>query len=636
MLAWLLLFGLTVFAAFASLGVTLRAEPEGRAEAGVLWTASFIALICAPILALGYAGQLRPALVALASIACSLAAFALSARGPGPRAHARAIGGAALGLLRLPGDALHLAFEARSFAFLGLVVAALSIALSASLSWLAPSESWDGFFYHEPIVALALQNHGFGVVPLPPNMVVQAINGYPRLCEALALWFVIFTDRRLIEIGNTLAAPGLMLALYVIARRYCADRVPLLGFCAALFLMPAVLTQTRSSMIDVQVGFFLLVALHFATRPVFRLRDALAATLGMALITGAKSSALTLVPPLMIVTWARVLWFHGKARRGAALSVIAAGSSAIAGLGALTFARNFRAFGNPVWPVTFDLPALGIHWRGLVTLQQMTPGKPLRALVAQKFHSPVAGLSDVLARDYGYGVPWIVVPLGLVSVIVALAVVIRARAARRPDAITESFLLLAGLGAVLVAASPSLSIARYNVHIVALLMVAVAWSAGRMRASLRFHEGAAAATLLFTLVRLIWTDWFFGVDTKTLRALLQRSASERATMYFGDYHMPPDVARAREREIGPGDLVVFTQETAFPGVLWNEQLSNRVEYLERGDTRAFLVELEARRPKWVVVGSATALRAALARAGAEWELVGPACRQDKTEAFRRR
>src|SRR5437773_419477 len=102
---------------------------------------------------------------------------------------------AAEALLGLPRDAFQLAFRARSFALLGLACATMAILVSAWLTYLAPSESWDGFFYHEPIIGLALQNHGFRMVTLPPSMVVQPINGYPRLCEAFALWFVVFTDK---------------------------------------------------------------------------------------------------------------------------------------------------------------------------------------------------------------------------------------------------------------------------------------------------------------------------------------------------------------------------------------------------------------------------------------------------------
>src|SRR5262249_27524621 len=153
------------------------------------------------------------------------------------------------------------------------------------------------------------------MVSLPRLQVVQAANGYPRLCEAFALWFVIFTDKTLVEIGNTLAAPGLMLSVYVIGRRYSTDRVSLIGSSSILLLMPGLRTQTCPSMIDLPGGFFLIAAIHFATRPALRARDAIAATLCMVLVAASKSSALTLVPPIALVAYVRLLrvcWRDGR------------------------------------------------------------------------------------------------------------------------------------------------------------------------------------------------------------------------------------------------------------------------------------------------------------------------------------
>lgn len=107
-------------------------------------------------------------------------------------------------------------------------------------------------------------------------------------------------------------------------------------------------------------------------------------------------------------------------------------------------------------------------------------------------------------------------------------------------------------------------------------------------------------------------------------------------MNVADFQMPPETARAREAELGPGELVVFTQEMAFPGVLWNHRMSNRVEYVELTGAPAFLAEIEARHPKWMVVGAKSPGHAVLAAQPAAWEYVGVACTQDQTVAFRRR
>lgn len=628
-----LLFALTSFAAFAALGVTLRAEPEGRAETGVLFTAVLYGIVCLPVFALGYTGALYPSSLAALSLVTSALAFALSARRRGLGAHARAIGAAAKALCLLPREALGLAYRKGSTSLLGLACAMGALALSAWITYLAPSESWDGFFYHEPIIGYAIQNHGFRMVSLPPNMVVQGTNGYPRLCEAFALWFVIFTDKSLVEIGNTIAAPGLMLAAFVLARRYSRDDVALLGWSAALVLMPAVITQTRTSMIDVEVAFFLLAAVHFATRMELRTGDVVAASLAMTLLVGSKSTALVWVPPIALVAYGRLL-LAGPTK--AAVAMIAGGGAAITGVAALTFARNYLAFANPLWPVSYSNPRFGIDWRGLVTLAQISPDPPLKELIAKKYHHPIGGVPDIIARDYGYGVPWVVVPLALVALAVAVVTAVRARLSLRPSRETENLLLVAALGAAFVKGSPSLNIARYNVEIVAIGMASVAWLAGRMRAGKRLHEGVMSATLLFTIVPMIWTDWLFGVDTAGIAALARAPARERATMNVAAFQMPADVARARERELRAGDLVIFTAETAFPGVLWNHEMSNRVEFVDVKTADALVAEIARRKPTWVVVGAKSQARTALEMHPGGWELVGTAVAQDRTVALRRK
>src|SRR5262249_7274412 len=152
-------------------------------------------------------------------------------------------------------------------------------------------------------------------------VMVQQVNGFPRLCESVAIWFCIFTDKTLIEIGNTLAAPGLVLATYALVRRYCSDAALSMGWGAALLLVPANYSQLRTSLIDVQVGFFLVAALHFATRPALRFKDAVAATGLLCLLVGSKGTALVWAPPIVLVLYVRLWLAAGKERRRAAVAL---------------------------------------------------------------------------------------------------------------------------------------------------------------------------------------------------------------------------------------------------------------------------------------------------------------------------
>jgi hypothetical protein len=167
------------------------------------------------------------------------------------------------------------------------------------------------------------------------------------LGEAFSLWFVLFTDKTLIEIGGSLAAPGLMLAIYLLARRYTVDRAACIGWATVVLLMPAISSQLRTTMIDIELWLFALGAVHFATRVRFRPEHAALALLACAMLLGTKSTGLVLVPPLVLAVCVRGM--RGSESNSFALS-IGTGLALVASIGALTLVRNFLAFHDPFWP----------------------------------------------------------------------------------------------------------------------------------------------------------------------------------------------------------------------------------------------------------------------------------------------
>src|SRR5438874_2520793 len=83
---------------------------------------------------------------------------------------------------------------------------ALAVLLFSMLqAYLFPSDAWDGIWYHELTIGYAIQHHGYRAIDLPPALIQQA-NGYPRNVEMTALWFVFFTDRRLVDVVNAVLA----------------------------------------------------------------------------------------------------------------------------------------------------------------------------------------------------------------------------------------------------------------------------------------------------------------------------------------------------------------------------------------------------------------------------------------------
>jgi hypothetical protein len=633
-LNWVLVSALTALAALAAVALSFRLDLEGRAERALAFSLLFWALIVAPIFTLGYCNWLYRAPVALLSLALSGGVLALCARGQSVAAFWARLRSELVELATLLPDSVKLCWRARSFSVLGLLGALGVLAFTVFLTYLAPAdESWDGLYYHQPIVGFALQSHGFGLVELPNTVLAQTINGYPKLGEAFSLWFVLFTDKTWIEIGGSLAAPGLMLAIYLLARRYTTDRAACVGWATVVLLMPAISSQLRSTMIDIELWLFALGAVHFATRVRFRPQHAALALLACALLLGTKSTGLVLVPPILLAVCVRGM--RRSEDSSFALS-IAAGLALVASIGALTLVRNFRAFHDPFWPVSYRNAALGLDFPGLATLQQVAPDPKFAEFLRRAYDSPARGVRDIILRGYGYAVPWVVLPFGVLGLADGLVVAARGVLRRAREPLAENLSLVALLTLLPLCASPSFSNARYNLQAVAVAVLGIVWLSER-RSAPRLQEGALAASVSLSLMAMVWSGYLWGLSLTfaDIGQLAAHSKAERASLNFSSFQMPPRVAALREAELGPGDMAVFTRDLSFIGVLWNDKFSNRVSYLSPAGEKSLLAELARRDARWVAVGANSASRRLLDRSPG-YEFVGSAAQQDKTVIYRRR
>jgi hypothetical protein len=631
-LGWVVLVGLTSLATLAALGVAVRSEPAGRAELALVALISLFALLGAPVLVLGYTNHLSAATIGIASLLVSASTFVASSNGRSRRDHALACARAAWSITLAPFEGVREAARARSVVLVGVLVCGALAALSLVLTALVPFTSWDPYFYHEPIIGYAIQNHGFAVVSLPQNQPVQSINGYPRVCEAVSLWFVVFTDRSLVELPNDLGGIGLLWAAYAIARRY-ADRVTAMGWACVLFLMPATWSQLCHCYLDVQVGFFLIAATYFATRPECRVRDAAFATVAMALALEAKTPSLVWVPPIALVAGGRLIAQQLSTRRAATLAMVLGGGAFLAALPLHYLTRNWRAFGNPFWPITMDFDRLGIHWPGLATLRHMAPEPPLKEIVDTAYGLPMAGVGDIVVRGYGYGVTWVVVPVALVAapILAATAAAELLRLKRRGTATNLALVLAPTILGLLV--TPSLNIPRYNLHIVAGTMFAATWLVSR-KAWTRAREGLVAAAIVLSLIPMHWLHmwpWAWSSTEELPERLLHPFSSPHAYVDKPTFDL---INRARFEEIQAGDRVAY-DDFSFPGALWNFDFSNRVEHIPFTTKDAFLAGIERYDPKWVAVSAGGSSRRALEQTG-KWEVVGQITSADDSVALRRK
>ena len=626
-MGWVVLGLLTAFALLDAVGLALRVQPRGRAELGIATSLLLSALVGMPVLLLGYANLLWRATLAPVSLALLVGIFALLARKEGPRALLRSSGAAVRSLAALPVDGLRETLRARSIVFLGLLVAGALIGVALVLTYLIEFSRWDDAIYHTPIVGFAIQQHGFAIVDFPkPGG--GGTNGYPKLAEGLCLWFVIFTDKTLQELPATLFAPPVMLCVYAMARRF-TDQVCAIGVAVVMLLVPHMWRQFCSSYNDMEMAFFLLAATYWASRPsALRFRDLLMATVAMALAAATKTTWLLFVPPIAVVTYVRLIRWHFSARPRDVVLGIAGSIVAILGVGALCIGRNWWHYGNPVWPVAYDIPRLGIHWRGL-----FTPGdyKGHDPAVTEGFAVPKGGMHDVMRHGYGLAIMWIAGPLGMVALAVWLLTLGR-DVARRVWG--ENVL---AVGAVMVpcllwlAVGPNFGQPRYNLHVIGALLVMGVWL---VRGSLhdRLREGLLGAMLVLSIVPLFWMD---DANVTTVEEERERLGHPLASRAFSLHPSFDLLEREKAEQLGPGDEVVFSEGVAFPGLLWNFDFSNRVDYVEFTSAPEFLAKTADLGAKWVCVGASGAARRALDQSP-DWVLIGRTNPGLNEVAFRRR
>lgn len=618
---------LTLVPFSAALVGARRIWPDSPVErllgAWVLW----VALLVVPVHALGWLGLLGRASVAATALVLSagLAAWGLTGGDGTPRTR----GSRALATpVRVLRRAYAHTVAERSLVTLGLLAVPLILVAATWLSYLAPSGSWDGLIYHEPMVGFALENGGFETaLPTHPTCGLQLVDAFPRMAENLTLWFVAFWDRRVIELGQILVAPILLLSAYLVFRRFVASATVAVGMACGLFLMPAVVLQLRSTLVDVFFASFVAAALFFTTRGGLRARDVWMAGLCLGLALGSKVSGLFVVPVLGAVALARIGAGEVAVPRRR-LAVHAAGAIVLLlALGAPTFVRNALRHDNPLWPGALDVPSLGVAWTGPCG-RAADQNRPFDVVVADVFGPPKADMQNQDDRYNGYGnaPPYVVLPLAVLGLLGALFRVGTAVVRRdpHPGARHAANLLLTTVPLSLMwVVSPARDWARLNLPAVLAAFAAACWVVGPARRRL-LGEGVVAVLIVMGLVTLWWSKPGWKVPLAHAAELARMTPTERAASDAGQNAlMPTRTALARERELGPGDTVVFTGHP-FPGTLFNEAMSNRVVLLSpTGRTASdWLAQARALGARWVVVPATSPMRRLLDDRHA-WQRVGP-------------
>ncbi len=643
----LVLSSLLVLAAAAFLAT--RARLGSRAEFLLACTVLWNFLVLVPIHFLGLVHRLTAGWLAVSVFVECAACIAVSFVRVPWREHLTQTRESLRGALLLPFSAVRETWNARSFALIGVIACGGIIAYTIWLSYLLPSDSWDGLWYHELMIGYAMQNHGYASIALPTNVpfpasMIQQANGFPRNCDMTNLWFVIFSGRDLVEVVNSFALCPLMLGTFCLARRVCKENAAALGWSAAIATIPAVSMQLRSTYIDVHVAALYLAALHLCTRPGMRLRDAWLGSISLALLIGAKSMTLASVPVLWLAL-AVLATRHNWSRKARLSGTLVGGSLVVVAMASVCYVRNWVLFKNPLWPMSYEKKSLGIDFHGLASIDaiikqqgEFTLAQTYASITA--FHPPGGDYADTGAWAYGDGVAFVVVPLGLVGLAVLLVAIVRrlvdrlGKAPPRPDGDTVWNLALVSLVLLLIAAgAPKLWYPRYNVHLAAGLMFLTAWLMRRPR----FSDAVSAVVLASNLLFLYRAKPGWGVELKDSLVYAARTAEERDVYSPSPWSITPEVARARDHELVAGTKVAFAADVVFVFVaqLWNEHYTNQLFFVPPASTAEFLAGADRIRAAWVVVGESSSIARDLKQRSGEWQQIGKVSRGYPSLAFRR-
>lgn len=606
-------------AALAAVALAARLYGEDRRSEQAFATGMLFLLgVAIPVHVLGWSQQLTRA--KLAATALGLAVVVLGgalARVPEP---ARFLLAALRRMAATPLVALRLTWRDHSLTFLGLLGTMLLILWTAWLSYLAPVNGWDGLWYHDSIVGFAIQNHGFAAEPSLP-LWHSLINYYAKGSEYFHLFPVLLWDRRLIELAPSVFAAIALPGLDALFARFELHLRHRLALACVFVLLPAFCLQLRSTYIDLQVAVVYLAAVYFVTRPELRARDCVMASLCMALLCNAKSSCLPVTMLVFALFSVRVaLRFGQRAPLRTALG-LALACAVIVSLGGIDYLRNYVWFKNPIYPLPLASKHLGIDWQGPMPVALAEPFREVWKNLLSPPH-PDWEYPDTHSNGYGNGPPFVILPVALLGAFaVPLTWLARMRSHTPPEPKLVAIAWLWLLTVLMIPITPSFGWARFALNVTIGGFALFAWCLSYDRKQ-NLAEGSLVALLLASFLTLLWSEPAWSVPPHVARALWAKTPTERATTRIHNFLPKAKVARAREEELHEGDLVLADSGMDFISLLWNENISNRVELLDVDDVPGSLARIAQRRPKWVAVRTDTPLGEVITADRAHYQRIG--------------
>ena len=612
--------GFTLWALLSALGLAAswlaaaRLLPSrgtlARAQVALLVQA---ALTLTAVQGLGALGLLyRPALAV-----AGFAIFALTAALAWGRGPFRA---ALVHDLNQPRTLVRDAWAGRELLALTVIACAAPYFAQALIIYCFRSWTWDPAWYHVPITNYAITEHGLGF--LESHNVRAA--GFPRNLELLSVWNVLLPrDAQLDDLAQVPFCALAFVSMAAWARQLGASRALAAGLGAAFLLAPPLFLQAGSTHVDIACAALLLTAWQQWTGRCFDRSERVIGFVALFFYLGTKFSGLFhagLLAPLFL---ARCL-IERRRDRGA-LSKVLLELTLLVPLafwlgGGLVYLHNWRAHGNPVWPI--ETRVLGIDLPGPINAAQawvppffQAPGSFLR-LLRSWYELPSTIWPDVRGGGFGPLYRWLSMPCG----ILVLANFLQGRDLARSASVLGLFAL-----ALLVPDPwwPRFTLCAAAAALGALLLV---WQ--RLR-SIWVRRALSLAALGLACAGIV-EGWPGLYPLRFVEQALKTPHLARSLIQPADWLWTEEMCRLREHDLREGEAIAFDDSIFFMSDLWTTDLRNRVIYLQHpadGEHQSapwspaqdahYLERLRAERAAWAAVRPGQHAERALLAAGGQ-------------------
>jgi hypothetical protein len=481
------------------------------------------------------------------------------------------------------------------------------------LGYLFPPYTWDGLWYHLPIVGRIIQNGAIQENPAP-FMIDQFMNIFPKNIELFFLWHIILLKSDVIvDLSQLLFTLMGVFAIYSIAIKLGIEKRYAIYSGILFFFTPIMILQSKTNYVDVAVSVLFLIAINFLIheRPDIKTVRVSILLSGIAagILLGSKGSG----PLFLIVLSSAILFrellkyfnpfkiFHeGVIDRGTLTRILRQYlmyflmPSIL--IGGYWYVKNWVLYGNPVYPMEISLMNVTL-FKGLYSgIIDPTPEIILKlSLVERLIHVWLEKVDYYLydSRFSGFGPIWFIISLpSIVFCVIHSLKRGRFRFLFLSMAVIIAFILY-----------PRSWNTRYVIFIVGL----GALSTGMVLEYFSHKERILKIIILTLVLYTAFTSNSPAITPGKIGEFIRLPSSRRTIVEHDPFNIH---LQARQEygywkwirhNISAGDVLAYTFEPLFLSPLWNGEFSNSVIYIKAGSYNEWLRQLKQEKATHILV-----------------------------------